>query len=153
MPVHSLVRRRWEQLVRVIWIAWSPRFVVCRLECAAPSAEQHTVLLPCEPSRLLPSPPPPRLHHRRPAPDPFFDAATSTQSYPFHLIDAQVYGAVFARHALGPGSAVAQGLGVDGADTALRCDLGEMLNEVLGRQARKAELQVGHTLLGFCLTD
>ena len=49
---------------------------------------------------------------------------------------------VFERHVLGAGSDVAATLRVDGANSALRCELGDMLNEVLGRQARKTELQV-----------
>jgi hypothetical protein len=43
---------------------------------------------------------------------------------------------------LGAGSHVAATLGVDGATSVLRCELGDMLNELLGRQARKVELQV-----------
>ncbi|KAI8465717.1 MAG: flagellar associated protein [Monoraphidium minutum] len=83
------------------------------------------------------------------ATDPFFDAATTTQAYPFHEIDPDVYSQVFEHHVLGAGSGVAATLRVDGGCSALRCDLGAMLNEVLGRQARKAELQFWFTFLDF----
>jgi hypothetical protein len=57
---------------------------------------------------------------------------------------------VFQRHAVGVGSEVATVFGVDGAATALRADLGAMLNQLLGRQARKAELQVGGRCACVC---
>lgn len=81
--------------------------------------------------------------------DPFFDAATTTQHYLFHEIDQSAYDEVFERHLLGPHNEVAATLGIDGSQYALRCDLGDMLNELLGRQARKAELQSWFTFLDF----
>lgn len=89
--------------------------------------------------------PPTLLPARARYPDPFFDAATTTVAYPFHEIDPDAYAAVFDAHILGAGSRVAAALGADGGATVLRADLGAMLNELLGRQARKAELQLFFT--------
>ncbi|GBF99839.1 hypothetical protein Rsub_12539 [Raphidocelis subcapitata] len=45
------------------------------------------------------------------ATDPFFDAATTTQAYPFHQLPLDAYTAVFDRHALGAGSELAATFG------------------------------------------
>jgi hypothetical protein len=49
---------------------------------------------------------------------------------------------VFERHKLGASSSIAATLEVDGDSCVLRGKLGDMLNDLLGRQAVKVELQV-----------
>jgi hypothetical protein len=63
------------------------------------------------------------------------------QSYEFHELPIDDFTAVFDRHALGVGSELARTFEVPGQDTAPRAALGAMLDELLGRRARKAELQ------------
>lgn len=83
------------------------------------------------------------------ATDPFFDAASTTHQYPFHEIPEEAYMEVFERHKLGASSSIAATLEVDGDSSVLRGKLGDMLNDLLGRQAVKVELQAWFTFLSY----
>eukprot|EP00775_Hariotina_reticulata_P004473 gene4473-4727_t len=84
------------------------------------------------------------------ATDPFHDNAATTLRYPFHEIPSETYMHVFEQHKLGCDSEIAQTLQVNGGNSILRGKLGQMLNEILCRQAHKAELQAWFT---FCDYD
>eukprot|EP00877_Chromochloris_zofingiensis_P003921 jgi/Chrzof1/1352/Cz10g04050.t1 len=82
------------------------------------------------------------------ATDPFFDNAAATLHYPFHEMPLEDYMRVFDQFKMG-NSEEAAILRIDGKQHVLRGNLGDMLNTLLGRQARKTELQAWFTFCDF----
>lgn len=80
------------------------------------------------------------------AADPMLEGTKLSQVYVFHLIDDRDYDDLFLRNAVGP-SDIATILQVDGATHILKAKIGDMLKELLGRQARKYELDAWFTHL------
>jgi hypothetical protein len=80
--------------------------------------------------------------------DHFRDAAADSKQYPFHHIPMSSYMAVFQSFALRD-SRLAGELRVDGWQTALRGNLGAMLQQLLGREPRKHELEAWFGFLVF----
>eukprot|EP00879_Flechtneria_rotunda_P016596 GHRR01017366.1.p1 GENE.GHRR01017366.1~~GHRR01017366.1.p1 ORF type:complete len:179 (+),score=46.95 GHRR01017366.1:302-838(+) len=83
------------------------------------------------------------------ATDPFFDNAASTAHYPFHELPEDIYMQAFEQFKLGAHSEIATTLQVDGEQCIFRGKLGDMLNHILGRQAKKTELQAWFTFCDF----